>query len=173
MSLRPKRLAEEGVPVAAILLFWTVVSWVFTLNPTLSGAARDAGIVMAALYVVVRGARLAPEVSPPETDDVRVIVRENARVAVAAGAWFLAAALFHLVDQFWLELRGLRPFFSRTEWVVQLLAGAGLGVVALYAVAVGIAAFDGGIRGDFRGSRRDAADPDDETPADDRRQQQL
>lgn len=157
MSLRPMRLAEEGVPVAAILLFWTFVSWVFTLSPVLSGTARDAGIVMAALYVVVRGAGLAPEVSPPETDDIRTILRENARIAVGAGPWFLSAALVHLVTQFWLEPRWPGLLFSRMDWVVQLLAGVGLAVITLYAVACGIAAFDSRTRGDSRERRRDAA----------------
>jgi len=137
MSLPPKRLAAEGLPVAATLLFWTAASWLLTLDPTTAGAVRDAGVAMAALHVVVRGVSLAPRVSPPPVRDVGAVLRENARVAVPAGGWFAAAAVVHLIGQLWTDVGAPGLFVSPAEPVAFVLAGAGLGVVGLYAVAVG------------------------------------
>ncbi|MFC4549714.1 MULTISPECIES: hypothetical protein [Halorussus] len=137
MTLPAKRWAQEAIPVAAILLFWNVLSWLFTLDPAIGGTVRSAGTVMALLYVVVRGVVLAPSVSVPITGDVEPVLRENARVALPAGAWFLAAAAVHLLDGIW-ETAGLPGLHvSPAGWMMSVLAGTGLGVVGLYAVAVG------------------------------------
>lgn len=136
MSLPPKRFALEAVPVAATLLFWTVASWLLALDPATASAVRDAGAVMAALYVVVRGVALAPLVSPRSTHDVESVLRENARVAVPAGAWFVAAAVVHLLAQLWRDVGAPGLFVSPERWLTAVLAGGGLGVVGLYAVAV-------------------------------------
>jgi hypothetical protein len=136
MSLPPKRLAAEGLPVAATLLFWTAASWLLALDPTTAGAVRDAGVVMATLHVIVRGISLAPRVSPPSVRDAGSVLRENARVAVPAGAWFVAAAAVHLIAQLWTDLRAPGLFVSSAEPIAFVLAGAGVGVVGLYAVAV-------------------------------------
>ena len=164
MSLQPSRLRliVESVPVAAILLFWNLLAWIVEFQ-NIGGPVRTAGAVMAALYVTVRGVSLAPKVSPPAMVDVKTVVRENAQLAVPAGAWFVAAMLVAAVDGY------LSPYppTAVTSVVATAVAGAGLGVVGLYAVAVGVAAFDSEPRGGALGHRRDAADPNDETSADD------
>ena len=159
MSLQPKRLAEEGVPVAAILLFWTTLAVLAEYSPV-RGSVSTAGIVMAGLYVVVRGVALSDVVEPLETESLEAIIRENIRVAVPAGAWFLGGVVVYLAYASVLH-------FGFLDEMSAAVAGAGLGVVGLYAVAVGVATFDSGIRGDALGRRRDAANRDDEAPADD------
>ena len=139
MSLSPKRFVVETVPVVVILLFWNLLAWVAALQ-NVGGSVRTAGVVMAGLYVAVRGVSLASQVSPPATLDVASILRENARIAVAAGAWFVAAMAVSTVGSYVVELpRILAP-------VADSLAGAGLGVVALYAVAAGTTAVRGRAR---------------------------
>ena len=162
MPLQPKRLAEEGVPVAAILLFWYLLAVVPSIQ-NVGGPIRTGGVVMAALCVAVRGAALSSEVRPTATGDLRDVIVENARVAVSAAVWFLGAMFVYALDGF-LFRYGPSPVSTTLG---DALAGAGLGVVGLYAVAVGVATFDCGTRGDALAHRRDAADPDDETPADD------
>ena len=136
MSLPPKRLAAEAVPVAAVLAFWSVVSWLFVLRPEIEGAVRTAGVVMAALYVVVRGVALASEVSVPDVGDLEAVLRDNGRVAISAGFWFVGAAAVHLLDQAWSDFGVPGLHVSPAGWIIHVLAGAGLGVVGLYAVAV-------------------------------------
>lgn len=66
-----------------LLLFWVVPGSVVRVD-----AATDslrAGVVMALLYTVVRGAGLARTTpSTPQPRDVRALLRENARVALGA-----------------------------------------------------------------------------------------
>ncbi|MFC4549715.1 MULTISPECIES: hypothetical protein [Halorussus] len=134
MSLPPKRWAREPVPVAAILLFWNLLAVVAQMQ-NVGGPVRDAGIVMAALYVVVRGVSLSAEVQPTVAADVEAVLHENARLAVLAGAWFLGAIIVYAGD-------GNLYAYGPSSGAVALgsaLAGAGLGVVGLYAVAVGYA----------------------------------
>lgn len=160
MSLQPTRLAEEGNPVAAILLFWYVLAIVVEFSSALSSTVGDAGIVMAGAYVVVRGASLSSEVPSLETEGVEAVLYENARVALSASIWFLAAAPVYAIHQSYI-------YSDIVGAIAGALAGAGLGVVGLYAVAVGVATFDGRARDDAFGRRRDAGDSDDGTPADD------
>lgn len=168
MSLPPKRFVVETVPVVVILLFWSLLAWVVDFQ-NVGGPVRTAGFVMAALYVAVRGVALSSQVSPPATLDVASILRENARIAVPAGAWFVAAMAVSMVGSYVAELpRVFAP-------VADSLAGAGLGVVALYAVAAGTAAVGGRARatgdggGDSAGSDGGAIDDDTDaaTVADD------
>jgi len=145
LALPPRRLVREGVPIVAILLFWNLLA-VFVDPHGIGGAVRNAGVVMAVLYVVVRGAGLAPEAVPPSTEDIGAVLWENARLAVPAGAWFLAALVVYLLGTA-LGTAVRRQFHFVSEVVTSLegaFAGAGLGVVGLYAVATGFAAFDGG-----------------------------
>lgn len=117
-----KRLLQEGVPIAAVLLFWTALS-LFTDSPV-AGGLRYAGVVMAALYVVVRGVELAgsfPVVGAPETPGELLL--ENASVAVSASLWFAGAVVAYAV------------FLDPLGFV---LTGTGVGTVLLYAVAVGL-----------------------------------
>ena len=138
MPLQPKRLAAEAVPVAGILAFWNLLAW-FVQHQNVGGPVRTAGVVMAGLYVVVRGVSLAPEVPRFATDDVRLVLYENARVAVPAGAWFVAAMAVAAIDGS--TGYGHSPV---TTIVASALAGSGLGVVGIYAVAAGYRTLGGG-----------------------------
>ena len=156
MSLPPKRLAAEGVPVAGILAFWNLLAWVVQLQ-NVGGPVRTAGVVMAGLYVVVRGVSLAPVVPRFSTDDVRLVLYENARVAVPAGAWFVAAMAVAALDG------ALYPYAPSptTTVVASALASAGLGVVGIYAVAAGYKTLGGG-----NGAGGGTGTTGDERPAD-------
>lgn len=134
LALPPRRWFVESVPVAGILLFWNLLASVVYF-PYVSESIGSAGVVMAALYVVVRGVALSSEVLPPMTGGVTGILYENASIAVPAGAWFLAAMAVSMVEE---SAYDVLSAFKVT------FAGAGLGVVALYAVAAGCRALDGG-----------------------------
>jgi hypothetical protein len=132
-------MAFESLPVAVILLFWNLLA-VVAGEQHVGGSVSSAGVVMAALYVVVRGVSLSTEMPPPTTDDVRTLLYENALLAVPAGAWFVAAMLANALG----ELLFVYGPPSLVSSVVSSLAGAGLGVVGLYAVAAGYAAIGAG-----------------------------
>ena len=143
LVFEPRRLFRESTPVAAVLLFWVVLSW-FGWEPMVATAIRYAGVVMALCYAVVRGVELGREVPDagtrtPGPDDVAGVVYENARVALPAGAWFVVAILVRFVESAW-DATGLPgAFVSPAPAFSFVLAGAGLGVVVIYAVAVGTA----------------------------------
>ena len=158
MSLSAKRWAEQAVPVAAILLFWNVLA-VVAAEQGVGGSIRSAGVVMAALYVLLRGVALASEVLVPATKDVIAVLFENARIAVPAGAWFLGAMVVYVADGY-LFVYG--PSSAATA-LASALAGGGLGVVGIYAVAAGYAALE---NGDVANGGRDVTGGD--RPANDR-----
>jgi predicted metal-binding membrane protein len=147
MSLPPKRFVVETVPVVVILLFWSLLAWVVDFQ-NVGGPVRTAGFVMAALYVAVRGVALSTRVSPPATLDMASILRENARIAVPAGAWFVAAMAVAMVGP---SVPGLPRVFAP---VAGTLASGGLGVVGLYAVAAGTTAIRGRTGADRGGDDR-------------------
>jgi hypothetical protein len=135
-TLDARRLLEESVPAAVVLLFWSLLA---VIDRGLIGTGlRLAGVVMALLYVVVRGTRLADSLTddgqPVEPEPV---LRENATVALAAGAWFVAAALATVA----LHLVGVGLMIEALESVAEALrfalAATGVATVGLYAVAVG------------------------------------
>ncbi|WP_135825115.1 hypothetical protein [Halorussus ruber] len=139
VALQPRRLIRESAPVAAILSFWNLLA-VVTQQQHVGESVGSAGVVMAALYVVVRGVSLSSEALPPVTGDVRAVVYENAQLAIPAGAWFLGAMVTNALGEL-LFAYGPPSFVSA---LASSLAGAGLGVVALYAVAAGYRTLDGG-----------------------------
>jgi hypothetical protein len=139
VALQPRRLIREGIPIAAVLAFWNLLA-VVAQEQHVGESVGSAGVVMAALYVVVRGVSLSSEVLPPVTGDVREILYENAQIAIPAGAWFLGAMLTNVLGEL-LFAYGPPSFVSA---IASSLAGAGLGVVALYAVAAGHRTLDGG-----------------------------
>jgi hypothetical protein len=141
VALPSSRWVREGVSVAAIVLFWNLLAGIAHFQ-NVGGPVRVAGVVMAALYVAVRGVSLSGEVLPPMTGDVESILYENASLAVPAGAWFLAAMAVRAIESHIYEFAWILSAF-RTA-----LAGAGLGVVALYAVAAGYRALGGENAGD-------------------------
>lgn len=152
LALPVRRLVRESAPVAAILLFWSVLSW-FAPSPEIGASVRDAGVVMAALFVVRRGVALSSEVVPVESNDFGTVLYENARVAAPAGVWFLAAAAVVVSGQYW-DRPGLLGVFLSPA-LVRACVGAGIGVVGLYAVAVGYSVLRG-------------VESSDAAPADDR-----
>jgi hypothetical protein len=151
------RLLRESLPIAVVLLFWTILSWPLPTPGAVAGPMRTAGVAMAALYVVVRGIALADGTTPPALEDAATLVRENARVFVAAAAWFLAAGLVDAGGGLWdaLDFPGL--FTSPVDTLASAFVLTGLGTVALYAVTVGVAA----VRDDNAGSRPAATSDDD------------
>lgn len=154
MSLSAKQWAEQAVPVAAILIFWNVLA-VVAAEQGVGGSIRSAGIVMAALYVLLRGVALSSEVLPPATKNVIAVLFENARIAVPAGAWFLGAMVVYVADGF---LFLYNPSETATA-LASAFAGAGLGVVGMYAVAAGYATLGDG-DGDAVNGGRDATGGD-------------
>ena len=181
-ALHPRRLFRESVPVAAVLLFWMALSW-FGWHSVVTARVRDAGLVMALLYAVTRGVELgrshpgagvgapAPDDAASAVDVSRRVLRENARVALPAGAWFVAALLVGVAESLW-DATGLPgAFVSPANALSFVLAGAGVGVVVIYAVAVGTARIrDGRDVEPGRRPRGDAGgtdDTSDATPADD------
>ncbi|WP_137285995.1 hypothetical protein [Halorussus salinisoli] len=134
--LPPKRMAAEAVPVAAILLFWNLLAGIAQFQ-NVGGTVATAGVVMAALYVAVRGVSLSAEVLPPTVGDTKAVLYENASIAVPAGAWFVAAMVVGAIEAHVYEFTWL---ISSVETA---LAGGGLAVVGLYAVAAGYRTLDG------------------------------
>ena len=167
----PRRLVREGAPVAAVLVFWVVLSW-FGWESVVASAVRYAGVVMALFYAVTRGVELGRTVpaagtQTPGPGDVRSVLYENARVALAAGAWFLAALAVYFVESAW-DATGLPgAFVSPAADLSFALAGAGVGCVVVYAVAVGTARVRVGRERTGRGDVDGAGEAGDATPADD------
>lgn len=131
------RLLRESAPVAAILLFWLVPAAV--VQPVVANGLVRAGVVMALLYTVVRGvdlARHAPSTPAPET--VEELVRENLRVAIPAAAWFALASAVYFVAHVWTLLGIPGAFTSPADGLAYVFTGAGVAVVLLYAIVVGI-----------------------------------
>lgn len=131
------RLLRESAPLAAVVGFWVIFSW-FGRDPDIATGIRYAGVVMGLLYAVVRGVRLADTTSPtPVLDGPADLLRENTRVAVPAGLWFLAAALSGFVAELWNQYVGVGLFVSPVQSLSFVLTVTGVLTVVLYAVAVG------------------------------------
>lgn len=136
LSLR--QLVRESLPLPAILLLWSVLA-AFVGAPIQSGLEL-VGVVMMTLYAVVRGVGLGRtrDVDDGETD-LPDVLRQNGRVAVVAGVWFLAATLVSLLRVAWRAFVELPAFSTVAEPVVFVFVGSGVGTVVLYAVAVATA----------------------------------
>lgn len=134
------RLVVESAPAAIVLLFWTLVASLFP--EPVAGSVRFAGVVMATLYVVVRGVHLAGTIELAELPTVPgELLSENLHVAAAAGVWFVAGIL----------LPGLRPLahLVSLEMAADVAARfvdplafvfgtTGVATVGLYATAAGL-----------------------------------
>lgn len=146
-SIDSRRLFRESRPVAGILLFWVVVSWIGT-EPGITTSLRLAGVVMALLYVGVRGVELAQTHPPtPLPTNVSDLLRENARVLSAAGIWFLPAVLLAFLEPYWEEIGLLRLFMSPLESLAFVFTGTGVTTVILYAIVTGVSRADGDASG--------------------------
>lgn len=149
-----RRLFQESAPVAVILLFWVGLS--SFVRPTIAAGLLRAGMVMALLYTVVCGVRLARTQPPtPQPDDLEGILRENVRVLLPAGAWFLVAQLVYLIEHMW-DLFGIPGWdTSPAEGLSFVFIGTGVAVVLLYAISIGLPRVRGhvsSIRDDEAGS---------------------
>lgn len=148
-SIGTRQLLTETIPVAVILCFWAALSAV--PHGVFASGFRYAGIIMALLYVIVRGMQLAGAKSfPAHPTDLGELLRENAKVALIAGVWLFAAFLIASTRPLWKILsmmgtpypRGMDAlasgFLGITDLLVFVLTGTGVATVTLYAVAVGI-----------------------------------
>lgn len=135
--LSTRRLLQESAPVVVILLFWTVLSWLVRYDIA-AGFVR-AGVIMALLYTVVRGVSLARRTpTAPQPDDIEGLLRENVHVALPAGGWFLAAHLVYFIEGLW-DLFGIPGVFTSPAADLSFVfIGAGVAVVLLYAISVGL-----------------------------------
>lgn len=134
--LSARQLLRDSLPVPLILVVWILPARL--LGGGTGQALFVAGLAMAALYVVVRGAGLSSRCrSATEPADVAAILEENLRVLAVAAVWFLAAQLL------WFALSsplGILPdlrYLDLFGAIMFALNGAGAGTVLLYAVALG------------------------------------
>lgn len=134
--LDTRQLLEESVPIAIVLAFWVVLSWFG--GSRIGTNIRNAGIVMALFYTVVRGIALSRSIpSTPQPVDPEELIRENAAVALPAAAWFFAAIVISFIAQFWDEFIGIGLFTSPENSFAFVLSTTGVLTVLLYAIAVG------------------------------------
>lgn len=135
--LDTRRLLQESAPVAVILLFWVIFSSI--VRPTIATGLLRADVIMALLYTVVRGVTIARTYSPiSHPDDLKEILRENVRVALPAGVWFLAAHLVYFIEQLW-DMLGIPGWeTSPADSLAFVFIGAAVAVVLLYAISVGL-----------------------------------
>ncbi|WP_090623347.1 hypothetical protein [Natrinema salaciae] len=130
-------LLQESTPVAIILLFWVVLSSIVT-HSIANGLLR-AGVIMALLYTIVRGVTLARTHQPtPQPDGLEGVLRENVKVALPAGVWFLAAHIVYSIETLWNSLGIPVSVTFLAETLSFIFIGAGVAVVLLYAIAVGL-----------------------------------
>lgn len=124
------RLFEESLPVFAVVFLWTLLA-VFA-RYDLRWGLRSAGVVMALLYVVVRGAAIGHGVEPVgHPRSVVAALRDSVRALAPALPWFLLAfALRAGRDHTGLPLPRELVYISSTTGVL---------TVVLYAVVFGSA----------------------------------
>jgi hypothetical protein len=139
--LPPDRALRESLPVAVVLLLWTVLSWV-AFNPYVAWAARTAGAVTALGYVVVRGVHLGRGATPLVVADVPNVLGQTVRSALAPAVWFLVAVLVPVVEDLWGVLGLVGLFTSPGDDLVRVCALTGLATAALVVTAGATAAFD-------------------------------
>jgi hypothetical protein len=139
--LGPARVLRESLPIAGILLLWTMLSWV-AFTPFVARAIRATGVAAALAYVVVRGVRLGEEATPLVTGDAASVLGQQLRLVPAPAAWFLAGVCVPVLADLW-DLLGLVGLFtSPADDLVRVCALAGVGTALLVVVAGAAAAFD-------------------------------
>lgn len=143
MSLEFQRVLTESVPIGAILLAWALLSALATASGSLQFAIQLAGLLMAALFALVRGVALAHEATPAYEDPtVEDVLEENGRAMLAGGPWFVlalvAAFLFRGGFGLGLSLFGRGDLLSRAfGGLVDVFAFTGTITVLLVAIATG------------------------------------
>lgn len=150
----PRDVLLESPPIAAIMLFWLVVSWLAPFPPITTGI-RAAGVVMALLYAVVRGLAVAERGEPSlSLGDYGTVLRVNGLALLAAAGWFVLARLVLIMGVLWTQLGLPGLFTSPAGGLLFAFSTTGVLTVVLYAVAFGAGALDGG----FPPERRSAPD---------------
>jgi len=140
--LSPAHALRESLPIAGVVLLWTVLSWL-AFEPFVSWAVRTTGVVAALVYVVVRGVRLGEEATPVVTGDAASVLGQQLRLVPAPAAWFLAGVGVPALADLW-SLVGLPGLFSSPAGdLVRVCALAGVGTALLLVVAGATAALDG------------------------------
>jgi hypothetical protein len=127
-----RRLARTGVPIAGIVLAWSLVALPFGLQG-IGGYIRDAGVLFAGLVAVRRGIAADLERASPGQ---QWLPGEAWQVFLAAGGWFLLAGLFAALPPVSFGMVDTRSLFSALETAfAPAFAWAGVGVVLVYVVA--------------------------------------
>jgi hypothetical protein len=91
MSPNVRALLAESLPVAVIVGFWTVVSWL-AVTPAAGFAVRVTAVVSAGGYALVRGIARGRSVGPRAVPvSPQALVETNARLAVVLAPWLLLA----------------------------------------------------------------------------------
>jgi hypothetical protein len=142
--LSSRRVFVDSLPIAAILLFWVLVSWLGA-HPLLGTGARIAGLVMALTYAVVKGFASAPHAhSPSALADVGSVLRINGLALLAAVGWFIGARVIIFAEQAWSELALPGAFTSPADGLAFAFTATGVVTIVLYAVTLGTALLRGG-----------------------------
>jgi hypothetical protein len=157
----PRRIFVDSLPIAAILLFWVVISWLGT-HPLLGRSARIAGLVMALTYAIVWGITSASHTrSPPEFAGLGSVLRVNGHALLAGVGWFVVARLVLFAEQLWNELAFPGAFTSPAEGLAFAFTATGVVTIVLYAVTLATS-----ILRDQSAPKQESMDLDG-TPADD------
>jgi len=136
-TLGPRRIVRESVPLAAIVLLWTVLS-VLASHPLVGQGLSVAGIAVGLLYALRRGADLAGTASGLARD-TRGLLEQSLRIALPALVWFLLARALFLLRGLWDQLALPGAFVSPAETLGFALTVTGVLTVVLQAVAIGLA----------------------------------
>jgi hypothetical protein len=126
------RRFEDSIPVFAVLLPWMLLSILGGSN--LGAELWHAGLVMALLYVVVRGVSRSHAVADgkqSDPDSIVAVLRDSGLALAVALPWFLLAIA--------LELARTYTGFYWIGSFVSVAETTGLLTVVLYAVMVGTA----------------------------------
>lgn len=132
----PRRIFVDSLPIATILLFWVLVSWLGS-HPLLGRGARIAGLVMALTYAIVRGITYTTHAgSPSALTDIGPVLRVNGLALLAGAGWFVLARLVVFIEQVWSELALPGAFTSPADGLVFAFTATGVVTVVLYAVTL-------------------------------------
>lgn len=142
--INTRRLLTESIPIASILLFWMVLSWIGG-EPTVTRGFQITGIVMAVMYIVVRGITLGRlEAGYEPTTDLRSLLLTNVRVALPVGLWFLGAMAVEVLESLWSRLNLVGVATSPADELMFVFTATGVGIAVLFAVVAVFPTVSGG-----------------------------
>ncbi len=149
LPLEPHQLLRDSLPIAVILTLWMILDIIFfqVIFLPLPGGFRWGGIVMALLYVVVKGVQRGREISAPTPTDIRGILIENAQVLLVAGVWFVLAGIYYEFSHYRWVLGPLWFLIPSTALGSFVFAATGVLTVVYCAVALGKARVSSGSGG--------------------------